>query len=163
MKRVAVVVVALATMVLSASDAGAGSAAQIPPPRSTVSPHAGVRATVLIDPLRVGLKLKVTTVRAGTTVQATESVLNFSKLRLSKVTVTIEPLTSLSVKPDGSQTIGPLPAKVTATMRWSLCASRPRTYAIVAQATGQNAVGDRFVAYGPAETLVVTTGSGRCT
>lgn len=162
MKRVAVFGAFLITVVVGAGDAGAGSASQVAPPRSAVSTHAGVRVTILIDPLRVGLRLKPPTVRAGMAVEATESIGNLGKLRLSNIIATIEPLVDLVVKPGGSQTVRSLPAMAVTSVRWSLCATRAGTYAIVAQTAAQDAAGRRFVAYSPPESLVVTGSGGKC-
>ena len=163
MKRLILAGAALTIAFLSVSDVGAGGVVgrtQTPP---AAPPHAGVRATINIDPLRVVLKLKGMTARAGTTVSATETVANASKSRLTKVTATIELERNLAVWPEHPQAIGVLGARTTQTVRWTLCARAPGTYTVVAQATGQDAAGHQFVAYSGIEILVITGGAGKCT
>ena len=163
MKRLVLAGAALAIAFLSVSDVGAGGAVGGTQAPADAPPHAGVRATINIDPLRVVLKLKGMTTRAGTTVSATETVANASKTRLSKVTATIEVERNLAVGPEHPQIIGVLGARTAQTVRWTLCARALGTYIVVAQATGQDAAGHHFVAYSGTETLVITGGAGKCT
>jgi hypothetical protein len=126
MKRGALVGVALANLLLGAGDVGStGPVPDSPAPWATQA-SGGVTATLHIDPLRVALALYSRRIRVGSDVVAVEVVGNGGTMRLHSVSVIIESVPFLSVRPAPVQRIGALGAGKTEVAKGSRNRAPPR-------------------------------------
>ena len=160
MKRLVLLAVVLVLAALTPKTA-AGLSTQ-GQSQTAAAPLGGVVATILVDPLRVSLRLQAARPRVGAFVSGIEAVTNHSTTVLSGVVATLKFPLKVVVKPSASQFLGSLPPGATTTARWLICATAPGTYRVVAEATAQDAAHDHFVTDSQPSSLVVTDGNGKC-
>jgi hypothetical protein len=116
-----------------------------------------VSASVVVNPLALLLDLSRTSVTTGQKLQATATVTNVSRIRLSNVAVELRVDTSGIVVKGTTKVVSQLGAGKSTGVSWQICATAPGAYLVLARASAGGVSIDSA-----ARLLAVTRGKGGC-